>query len=94
MICDRCGAELAPGSLKYLVTIHVTADFDGALPAEGGLDDLEAFMRQVDGEDPVRLERDVYQSHGHLLCPACKDAFLRDPLGVARGGGPEEGRMH
>ena len=27
--CQRCGVELPGGSLKYLVTIHVTADFDG-----------------------------------------------------------------
>ena len=96
MICDRCGAELAPGQLKYLVTIHVTADFDGVLPGTGSREDLEAFMRQMDQEDPVRLERDVHQSHGHLLCPTCKDAFLRTPLGPVEPGDDTEegGRMH
>ncbi|MEW6488658.1 MAG: hypothetical protein AB1578_12200 [Thermodesulfobacteriota bacterium] len=84
--CQRCGAELRPGSLKYLLTIHVTADFDGAVPAEGGIEDLEAFMRQVDARDTAELEKDVYQSQGYLLCPRCKAAFLRDPLGLQATG--------
>lgn len=94
--CQRCGAELRPGSLKYLLTIHVTADFDGTAPAEGGLEDLEAFMRQVDAKDATELEKDVYQSQGYLLCPRCKAAFLRDPLGVqSRDAQPGEGgRVH
>ena len=94
--CQRCGAELAPGSLKYLVTIHVTADFDGVLPADGGIEDLEAFMQQVDSEDPVQAERDVYQSQGYLLCPPCKALVLKDPLGLRRAEreGEEGGRVH
>jgi len=94
--CQRCGAELAPGSLKYLVTIHVTADFDGVAPAEGGIEDLEAFMRQVDAEDETELEKDVYQSQGYLLCPPCKEAFLKDPLRLAEAGegNHDGGRIH
>lgn len=94
--CQRCGAELRPGSLKYLLTIHVTADFDGTAPAEGGMEDLEAFMRQVDARDAADLEKDVYQSQGYLLCPRCKAAFLQDPLGLhARGKEQGEGgRVH
>jgi uncharacterized membrane protein affecting hemolysin expression len=94
--CQRCGAELPAGSLKYLITIHVTADFDGVLPAEGDLEDLEAFMQQLDAEDPVTLEKDVYQSQGYLLCPACKAAFLKDPLGLTKEGeeAREGGRVH
>jgi hypothetical protein len=93
--CQRCGAELPPGSLKFLVTIHVTADFDGVLPAQGSLEDLEAFMAQLDAEDPVKLEKDVHQSQGYVLCPACKGTFVDDPLGLAREGEKAEaGRVH
>jgi len=93
--CQRCGGELPPGSLKFLVTIHVTADFDGVLPAQGSLEDLEAFMAQLDAEDPVKLEKDVHQSQGYVLCPACKGLFLDDPLGLAREGERAEvGRVH
>ena len=94
--CQRCGAELPDGSLKYLITIHVTADFDGVLPTAGSMEDLEAFMHQLDAKDPVTLEEDVYQAHGYLLCPACKASFLQDPLGLARetDDGSEGGRVH
>jgi hypothetical protein len=94
--CNRCGIELAAGSLKYLVTVNVTADFDGVLPTQVELEDLEAFMRQVDARDEGALEKDVYQSQGFVLCPNCKAAFLRDPLHRPddRAGGDDEGRVH
>jgi hypothetical protein len=74
-----------------LVTIHATADFDGVLPASVRQEDLEAFMRQVDAGDPAKLEQDVYQSQGYVLCPPCKTAFLGDPLGVQAGEARSEG---
>ena len=87
--CNRCGAELDPGSLKYLITVNVVADFDGVLPTQVEVEDLEAFMRQMDSEEPEKAENDVYQSQGYILCPGCKAAFLADPLGVkTRGDGP------
>ncbi|MDF1555902.1 MAG: hypothetical protein P1P84_22700 [Deferrisomatales bacterium] len=90
--CNRCGVDLAAGSLKYLVTVNVTADFDGVLPTQVELEDLEAFMRQLDSEDPAKAENDVYLSRGYVLCPACKAAFLADPLGTrAPGDGPRPG---
>ena len=84
--CNRCGTELSPGGLKYLVTVNVTADFDGVLPTQVEMEDLEAFMRQLDSEDPAKAENDVYLSRGYVLCPACKVAFLADPLGVKASG--------
>ena len=93
--CQRCGAELPEGSLKYLITIHVTADFDGVLPTTGSMEDLEAFMNQLEAADPVTLEDDVYQTQGYLLCPGCKESFLKDPLGLARESAEaSEGRVH
>ena len=89
--CARCGAELPGGSLKYLITIHVTADFDGVAPATGTVEDLEAFMRQLDAKDPAELEKDVHQSQGYLLGPPCKAAFLANPLGTEIGPGADEG---
>jgi hypothetical protein len=95
--CQRCGDELASGSLKYLVTVTVTADFDGVLPTQVEMADLEAFMNQLDQEDPVRTEIDASQSQGYVLCPGCKSAFLNDPLGVKEddsGGDDESGKVH
>ena len=103
--CNRCGAGLEPGSLKYLITVSVAADFDGMPPTEVEMEDLEAFMRQVDrgGPTPADKDKDVYLSQGYVLCPACKAAFLADPLGTrAPGDGPvpspdnetEGGKVH
>ncbi len=94
--CDRCGVDLPAGSLKYLVTIHVTADFDGVLPDQGEMEDLEAFMRAIDAADAPEAGKDVYQSQGFLLCPACKASFLDDPLGLRAAGEPQgtRGRVH
>lgn len=90
--CNRCGTELASGRLKYLVTVNVTADFDGVLPTQVEMEDLEAFMRQLDGETSAKAENDVYLSQGYVLCPACKAAFLADPLGTRTpGDGPRPG---
>jgi hypothetical protein len=94
--CAICRKPLAPGALKFLVTINVAADFDGTLPADCGIEDLEAFMRKIDRADPRKLEHDVYQSKGYLLCPECKMKFMRNPLGVAAEKKPAEpeGRVH
>ncbi len=90
--CNRCGTELPSGRLKYLVTVNVTADFDGVLPTQVEKEDLEAFMRQLDGEASAKAENDVYLSQGYILCPACKAAFLADPLGTRTpGDGPRPG---
>lgn len=89
--CKKCGEELSPGKLKYVVTVNVTADFDGVLPAEGEIEDLEAFMQQIDKEDPVKMERDVFQSLGFILCPECKAKYMENPLGDEDADG---GRIH
>lgn len=94
--CEVCRKVLAAGALKFLVTINVAADFDGTLPADCGIEDLEAFMRSIDKTGPRKLEHDVYQSKGYLLCPECKKKFMDNPLGVAAkksSTGPE-GRVH
>ncbi len=74
----------------------MTADFDGVLPDAGDMEDLEAFMRRVDEGDAAQAEADVYRSRGYILCPACKDAFLADPLGPRPSGERPTtgGRMH
>ncbi len=96
--CERCRAKLAEGTVRYVVTIHATADFDEHLPAEGGIEDLEAVMRQIDAKTPEEHERDVYESRAFTLCPSCKNAFMKNPLGVQQSpsasGGEDEGRVH
>ena len=95
--CERCGEKIEGGALRYLLTINVTADFEGTLPSDGEIEDLEAFMAQMDRSDPVKLQNDVYQSRGFLLCPRCKREYMEDPLAQSTGepdDDPSDGRVH
>jgi len=94
--CERCGVKLEEGALRYVVTINVTADFDGVLPAEGEIEDLEAFMRRIDKKGSGRAEHDVFQSKAFILCPVCKAELMKHPLGAAppEDEGEDEGRVH
>ena len=77
---------MSDGSVAYEVKIQVYADFDGILaPPEPGsgsdaaLRDLAARMAESDPED---LMRGVFHSERHLLCPACRDRYLANPLNL------------
>jgi len=74
------------GGLAYEVKIQVYADFDGVLPEAGSAEEREARMRQLVAElaqaDPDALMRDVFHQERHLLCPACRERYLANPLNL------------
>jgi hypothetical protein len=76
--CWRCGKELPPGGLTYVVHIRVFAGFDGLLlEPEGGIDrQLKQILEQIEGADPKELEKDVYEEFTLLLCKSCRDRFV------------------
>jgi hypothetical protein len=78
--CCRCGKELPPGSLVYLVNIRVFAGFDGLLlePEEGTDDQLRQILRQIEPSDPQELEKEVYEEFTLLLCKSCRDRFVHE----------------
>jgi hypothetical protein len=76
--CTHCGKKLEFGVLHYLVTVHVSADSDGVLPAGGDEADLESFMRSVDREESKEVEKDLHQSKAFELCSACKNDFMKN----------------
>ena len=84
--CEKCGKVLADGSLAYEVRIQVCADFDGVLPqletTEDPAEALRTLVRSLSLADPADLMRDVCQSERHLLCPACRDHYLANPLNL------------
>ena len=84
--CEKCGCQLAGGSLAYEVRIQVYADFDGVLPSPEADADLEAEMRKIVAamahRDPEALAREVYHSERHLVCPGCRDRYLANPLNL------------
>lgn len=85
-VCERCGREMTDGSLAYEVRIDVTADFDGVLAApETGRrteEELRELVARMADRDSEALMRDVYHSQRYLLCPACRDRYLANPLNL------------
>ena len=85
-VCAKCGKVVADGGLAYEVRIQVAADFDGVLPeVEAGADlegRLRALVAAMDAADPAELMRDVYHEERHLLCPACRERYLANPLNL------------
>lgn len=67
--CSKCGRDLLPGKLKYVVHIRVYADFDGFLSiddeeVEGG---MARILEEIESRDPEEMEREVYQEIGFFL---------------------------
>lgn len=77
---------MPPGALKYLVRIEVLADWDGHLAMIEGEGDREQAIRDalaaVAERDEAELLRDVYHRELHLLCKACRDRYLANPLNL------------
>jgi hypothetical protein len=84
--CEKCGKEMPDGSLAYEVKIQVVADFDGVLPEAETAEQVEDRMREtvadMEQADPDALMRDVYHQERHLLCPACRERYLANPLNL------------
>jgi hypothetical protein len=81
--CSRCGAAFAPGALRYVVRIEAYADFDGVVAVEEAQATAEAIreLLAVAAERSAEaLEADVYAQAVHLLCKACRDRFMANPL--------------
>ena len=78
--CFRCGKELPPGSLSYVVHIRVFAGFDGVLlEPEGGIDhQLKQIIEQIQQSDPEELEKEVYEEFILILCKSCRDRFVKE----------------
>jgi hypothetical protein len=78
--CLRCGKELPPGTLTYVVHIRVFAGFDGLLvePEESIDQQLNQLLEQVEKSDPKELEKEVYEEFTLLLCKSCRDRFVEE----------------
>ncbi len=78
--CFRCGTELEPGGLFYVVHIKVLSGFDGILsePAEGIDKQLRDLIEQAQHLDPKELEKDVYEEITLVVCKSCRDRFVEE----------------
>jgi hypothetical protein len=82
--CIRCGRNLPPGSLKYIVDLQVYADFDGYLSEEEGEMEtrLKRILEEVEQKDEEDLKQDVYLRQVYVICKDCRDRFLSNPLNI------------
>ncbi len=82
--CERCGRALEDGALRYRVEIRLTADFDGLLgtPGEGEGKSLEEQLAACEGMSEEELMAGVHRALLFLVCPACRKAIEREPLGA------------
>jgi len=76
--CMRCGKELHPGTLGYVVEIKTYADFDGVLIEPEGdiVGELEAMLKKVEEMGPDEAEKDIFEEFSLLLCRSCRDRFV------------------
>lgn len=82
--CIRCGKNLIPGSVKYIVDLQVYADFDGYLSAEEGEVQarIKRLLEEIELKDEADLEEEVYLRQIYLICKDCRDRFLSNPLNI------------
>jgi phage FluMu protein Com len=79
--CHRCAKPLAEGSLKYQVEVRIRSHFDGVIPElteEVPTQDLDGILADMAGCSEEELTRQVYEDDVFIMCPSCKEAFLRD----------------
>ena len=97
LTCDRCGKTLLlDEDVRYTVRIEVTAAYD---PMELTREDLARdHRREIEGlienlarRDPAEVEESVYVLREYQVCPACRRAFLGNPLGRDAPRAPESG---
>lgn len=78
--CFRCGKELQPGGLFYVLQIKVISGFDGMLlEPTGDIDQqLNQLLEQAQHLNPKELEKEVYEEITLLVCKSCRDRFVGD----------------
>jgi hypothetical protein len=76
--CFRCGKELQPGSLFYIVHVKVFSGFDGILtePTEDIDQQLKQLLDEAQHLDPKELEKDVYEEITMIVCKSCRDRLV------------------
>ncbi|NOZ88032.1 MAG: hypothetical protein GXP49_17585 [Deltaproteobacteria bacterium] len=79
--CSRCGKNLPQGSVKYIMKLTITADFDGFLEEKDtGSLDTEALLSSIHEKTEEELEDEVWIERVFLLCQECRNKIVHDPL--------------
>ena len=81
MTCDRCDRTLPDGETRYVLTLRLTADFDGHLP-EGARpgESLDTVLKQCMALPEDALNAQVDLALAFTVCPPCRAVIVRNPL--------------
>ena len=79
--CAGCGKALPNGSLRYVVEMTITADFDPVMIFPDDLDGemertLDAVQEAADEGLAGKLEEQVIARRAYLFCPGCRNEFM------------------
>lgn len=79
--CHLCGQVLAEGATTYQVDIRVHAVFDGVIPQAQEINpaqELDSILSSLSSLTEEEITRQVYEHDVFVMCPPCKEAFLKD----------------
>jgi len=97
--CSKCGKKLPAGSLKYILSIRLYADFDGEIETSGesdlqkDIDDIDYLIKCLEDSKPEDVENEIHREMAFLLCKGCRDYFSKNPLSKREGHNESEGYM-
>jgi hypothetical protein len=89
-ICDKCGAVVEDGDIRYLIRIVSKVDDGGVIKSPIAEEEVEAIIKEMENANAADLERDVYEDRSYILCPPCKRVFMKNPMGGPAGESPDE----
>ncbi len=89
-ICDICKKELDDDSLIYDLNIEIKAKYKKLEINLKDLlvdhmDEIRELIEKTAGLTAEKLQDDIYKLFSFHLCPACKQRYIKDPLGQKSG---------
>ena len=84
--CSRCARPIPPGGSHYVMSLRLTAGFDGRLPDPPPPQSIASAVAACMELTEEELEESVDMLRTYTLCPSCREAIARDPLHTAGNG--------
>jgi hypothetical protein len=80
LACSRCQRKIPLGGSHYVMSLRLTAGFDGYLPTPPPGLNLSKAIDQCMKLSEEELEQSVDLLQSFTLCPPCRDSIAADPL--------------
>jgi hypothetical protein len=84
-ICDKCGLVINDGDIRYLIQIVSKVDDGGVIKSPIAEEEVETIIKELENMKSEDVERSVYEDRSYILCPPCKRAFMKNPMGGPTG---------